>query len=379
MLVVHLLGIAVATLALAGAVYTLMTAWLAGRFGTTASARVSAFPAMTILKPLHGDEPALEACLETFFAQDYPAPFQLLFGVQSATDGAIAVVERLKTRHPAADAALVVDPTSHGTNAKVSNLIAMSSAVRHGIVVLSDSDIAVAPDYLRAVAAALEPENVGAVTCPYTGWAAGGLGSRFSAMGINFHFLPNALAGVALGLVQPCFGSTIAIKGTVLAEVGGFHAFADFLADDYEIGRAVRGTGRSVPVVPPVVRHACDEGRLSDWFSHELRWLRTTRVIAAAGHFGSVITYPIPLGLLGVILLNFSGVGLFVLASTLAARAVLKWRLERHFGFDGGSLWLLPVVDVLSFAIFLVSLFGGQVEWRGARLKVDQDGALVQR
>ncbi|MDE2181991.1 MAG: bacteriohopanetetrol glucosamine biosynthesis glycosyltransferase HpnI [Alphaproteobacteria bacterium] len=379
MAVVHIMGLAVAGLALAGALYTALTAILACRFRATPDKAAASLPPMSVLKPLHGDEPALDLNLETYFVQDYPAPYQLLFGVQSRSDAAIATVERLRARHPEVDATLVIDGRSHGTNAKVSNLVNMSASIRHGLVVVSDSDISVPPTYLRELAVALEPDTVGAVTCPYTGWAARGAGSLFCAMGINFHFLPNALAGVALGLVTPCFGSTIAVKGAVLAEIGGFAAFANFLADDYEIGRAVRATGRRVPVAPPMVRHACGENSLSEWFSHELRWQRTTRVIAAAGHAGSIITYPIPLGLLGAILLGFSGFGVAVLATTVLSRVVLKWRLERHFGFDGGSFWMLPAADLLSFAIFLVSLFGGRVEWRGARLKVDHDGALLQR
>jgi ceramide glucosyltransferase len=328
---------------------------------------------------LHGDEPALEQNLETFFAQDYPAPFQIVLGVDSASDSAIPIVERLRARYPGVDVAVAVDGRRHGTNAKVSNLINMRGAARHDVFVLSDSDIAVTKDYLRRLAAELEPGDVGAVTCPYTGWAAGGLGSRFCAMGVSFHFLTNAITGVELGLAEPCFGSTIAVKRPVLDGVGGFEAVANILADDYEIGRLVRQEGHRLVVSSMVVRHACAERTVGGWLAHELRWTRTTRVVAPAGHAGSIITYPIPLALLGAILLGFSWVAVGILASTAAARAVLKWSVERHFGGDGGSLWLLPVGDTLSFAVFLVSLFGGSVEWRGARLQVKQDGALLQR
>jgi ceramide glucosyltransferase len=376
MIFFYWIGWLLTLLAICGAAYTLLAAYLAGRFAHTPAATAARLPAMTVLKPLHGDEPALEANLETFFTQDYPAPLQLVFGVSRADDPALAVVDRLRALHPDVETAVVTDARRHGANAKVSNLVNMRQAARHEVYVLSDSDIAVPSDYLRRLAAGLEREEVGAITCPYTGWGAAGFASCLCAMGIDYQFLPNAIAGVSLGLVTPCFGSTIALKRAVLDEIGGFEAFAAKLADDYEIGRAVRAAGRSVVVDPMIVRHACSEASMGDWLAHELRWARTTRVLAPAGHAGSVVTFAIPLGALGAILSSFT---LFSLASTLVARAVLKWRIDRLFGCNGGPLWLLPMRDVASFCVFLVSLWGGAVEWRGERLHVTQSDALSNR
>ncbi len=372
------LGWLMAVLASCGAAYAVMAAVFAGRFARLPARSTSAFPPATILKPLHGDEPRLEDCLGTFFAQDYPAPVQLVFGVQDEHDPAVAVVDRLRARHPDIDTALVVDARRHGANAKVSNLINMYAAARHGVLVLSDADIAVPPDYLRKVTAALEPSEVGAVTCLYTGVAAGGLGSRFTAMGIDYHFLPNVLTGLSLGLAEPCFGSTVALRRALLDEIGGFKAFAEYLADDYEIGRAVRAKGYHVAIPNMTVRPSCSENGIGEWLAHELRWARTLRVVAPAGHVGSVVTYAIPLALLGTILSGFTLFPLGALATSLAARAALKWRIDKIFGGEGGPLWLLPVRDVLSFGVFLASLFGVSVEWQGERLRVKQDGALLK-
>ena len=165
-----------AVLALCGAAYTMMAAVLAGCYAPKEEPAAKAPPPLTLLKPLHGAEPHLEANLGTFFTQVYPAPFQLVFGVQAADDPAIAVVRRLSARHPGVAVELVVDATRHGSNAKVSNLINLQAAVRHEVLILSDSDIAVPSNYLARVAASLQPENVGAVTCFYTGWAGAGLG-----------------------------------------------------------------------------------------------------------------------------------------------------------------------------------------------------------
>ncbi len=372
------LGWSLAALALGGAIYTILSAVFVGRYAPRSEPAASAPPAVTVLKPLHGAEPHLEDNLATFFTQDYTAPFQLVFGIQDGNDPAINVVERLRARHPNVEAALVVDGRRHGSNAKISNLINMQAAAHHDVLILSDADIAVSSDYLGRVAAALQPKEVGVVTCLYTGWAGAGFGSRLCAMGIDYQFLPNAVVSLVLGLAEPCFGSTIAIKRAVLEEIGGLRAFAGFLADDYEIGRAVRGKGYHIAIPRLVVRHACNEKNIGEWLAHELRWARTLRVVAPAGHVCSIVTHAIPLALLGTMLSGFTLFDVTCLVTTLTARAVLKWRIDRLYGCNGGPLWLLPARDVLSFGVFLVSLFGGSVEWQGSRLRVEQNGALSE-
>jgi ceramide glucosyltransferase len=371
-----ILGWSLAALALGGAIYTVMAAISVRRYAPRSEPAAAVPPSVTVLKPLHGAEPHLEDNLATFFAQDYPAPFQLVFGIQDKSDPAIDVVARLRARFPHVEAALVVDGQRHGSNAKISNLINMQTAARHDVLILSDSDIAVSSDYLGRVAAALQPKGVGAVTCLYTGWAGAGFGSRLCAMGIDYQFLPNAVTSVVLSLAEPCFGSTIALRRAVLDEIGGFKAFVDFLADDYEMGRAVRAKGYHIVIPRFVVRHACNERNIGEWLAHELRWARTLRVVAPAGHVCSIVTHAIPLALLGIILSGFTLFAVACLVTTLAARAALKWRVDLCYGCNGGPLWLLPVRDVLSFGVFLVSLFGGSVEWQGEHLRVEQDGVL---
>ncbi|MDE2267066.1 MAG: bacteriohopanetetrol glucosamine biosynthesis glycosyltransferase HpnI [Alphaproteobacteria bacterium] len=365
-----------AVLAFCGTAYAVMATVFVGRFSRSPASAAVGYPPVTILKPLHGDEPRLEDNLETFFTQEFAAPFQIVFGVQDGGDPAIGVVDRLRARHPGVDAALIVDARRHGANAKVSNLTNMYGAARHDVLVLSDADIGVSSDYLSRVVAALEPADVGAVTCLYISAVAGGPGARLTAMGIDYHFLPNVLTGLGLGLAEPCFGSTIALRRALLEEIGGFGAFASYLADDYEIGRAVRAKGYRVAIPNLAVRHTCGEQGVGDWLAHELRWARTLRVVAPSGHVGSVVTYAIPLAVLGTILSGFTLFSLTALATSLAARAVLKWRIDKIFGGEGGPLWLLPVRDVLSFGVFLASLFGGSVEWQGEHLRVKHDGAL---
>jgi ceramide glucosyltransferase len=374
-----LLGFVFALLGLFGGLYALLAVYFAGRFVRAGHKTAPVYPPLSLLKPLHGDAASLEADLESFFSQDYPAPVQLVFGVHDKADTAVAVVERLRARYPKIQTVLVTEDRRRGSNPKISNLINMEAAALHDTVVISDSDIRVAPDYLRQVAATLAPAEVGAVSCLYTGWAAAGPASQLEAMGINYQFLPNVLVGMGLGMAAPCFGSTIAIKKPVLEKIGGLAAFADQLADDHEIGRAVRAKGWTVVFPAFAVRHACDETNLPGWLHHELRWMRTIRSVDPAGHFGSFITQPIPLALAGALLSGFTAFSSLALILAFLARVALKARIDALFGGEKGPLWLLPLRDVLSFAAFLMSLSGGKVVWQNQPLHVRQGGALFKR
>lgn len=376
MIVVHIFGWLFVVLALAGSVYALLAAWLAGRFAMKDVPPSGNFPPLTILKPLHGDEPLLEANLSSFCLQDYPAPFQLVFGVQDANDSAIAIVENLKRRYPQIDMTLVVDTRRRARNPKIANLLNMEGAIRYETIVLSDSDIAVDHDYLRRVALALSPESVGGVTCLYTGRAGLSLVSQLSAMGVSYHFLPNVIVGLGLKMATPCFGSTIAVKGSVLREIGGFAAFSDQLADDNAIGKAIRSRGHILAIPSFAVRHTATEATWREWLFHELRWMRTIRTVDAPGHAGSVVTHAFPLSLLGLIVTGGAQFAFVATGIALLVRILLKWRLDHVFYHPAGPAWLLPLRDVLSFCVFLTSLFGGSVVWQNERLTVREDGAL---
>lgn len=384
MLIFLLLGWTFCGLALCGTAYALLAARFAGRFIKKPLPDNASRAAVSLLKPLHGGAPGLAESLESFCRQDYAGPVQIVFGVQDAADPSIPIVEALKVRFPALEIALVLDDKSHGPNAKVSNLANIMAAARHDLLILSDDDIAVPPDWLAAVTRALDAPGIGLVTCLYTGATAANanLWSILAAMGNSYDFLPNAILGSSLGLADPCFGSTIALRRGMLESIGGFAAFTDYLADDYEIGRAVREKGYRIAIPALSVRHGCREDSLRDLFRHELRWTRTIRLLNPRGHLGSIVTLPLPLAILGAVFLGFGGVfslfGGLAIGVAVASRLFLKWRIDAIFGADAGSAWLLPLRDLLSFAVFLASLFGGTVHWRGTRFAVQASGAMTR-
>ena len=363
---------------LAGAAYAVACMLAATQFAKKSMPANAPLLPVTVLKPLHGAEAQLAENLESFCRQDYGGPVQLLLGVQQGDDGAHAIAAKVRGNHPELDIAITVGAARHGTNPKISNLLNTVPAAKHDLLALSDSDIGVPTNYLATVTAALQSPGVGAVTCCYTGRpAVCGLWARLSAMGINQHFLPDVLFALTHGLASPCFGSTIALDRRVLSEIGGFRAFADRLADDYEIGRAVRARGYRIEVPPLMVSHSCAEASPSALICHELRWARTIRLINPAGFAGSLLTHALPLALMGCLLLNFAMIPAGILAAALAARVWLAVHINTRFG-TRDPIWLVPVRDLLSFVIFIGALFASRVEWRGARFRVSSTGAMAQ-
>lgn len=386
LMALHIVGYAFLALTAVGVLYALAAGALVRRFMRRALPAAAERPAVTLLKPLHGDEPGLYEALTSFVALDYAGPVQIVFGTHTEDDPAAAVARRLQADHPDRDIQLVADPRLAGQNRKIANVINMMAAARHDVLVLSDSDIAVPPDYLTRITDALAGPGVGVVTCLYTGTSrpaagSGGFWSRLAAMAISYQFLPNAVLGSSLGLAQPCFGSTIALSRPTLQAMGGFEAFADLLADDFEIGRAARAMGLTIAIPPMTVRHSCHEPDAASLVGHELRWGRTIRLIEGAGYAGSVVTHALPLSLIALACLGPAPVALAGVAAALAARAVLKLQVDAATGAErphiAGNLWLLPLRDVLSFAIFLASFASNQVSWRGRRFRVQPDGVLT--
>lgn len=358
-----------------GSCYALFAAFAARRFAGLPDTPAANFPAVTVLKPLHGAEPDLYSRLAGFCRQDYSGPVEIVFGVASAEDPAVGIVRRLIAEYPDRSLTLVIDARRHGANAKVSNLINMVAAACHDILVLSDSDIAVAPDYLRHVVGSLERPGTGLVTCLYRGIGSS-FWSQLAALAIDYHFLPNVLVGLRLKMATPCFGSTIALRKTTLAALGGFEAIADQLADDYALGDLVRRAGLAVSIPRHVVTHVCAERSAGDLFRHELRWARTIRSVAPLGFAGLAITYAVPLGLLGLLIGGLSPAAMLVLIA-LTCRFVLALELDDAFDLRSARLWLLPLRDLLSFVIFLASFFGRAIEWRGRRYGVQADKTLA--
>ena len=368
-----LVDICVAGAAL-GSFYHLTAIILVLRFPRARKVPPAPFPAVTILRPLHGNEPGLFGRIASLCRQDYLGRVDVICGVQQENDSAIPVV-RLLQATGRSEIELNIDGCEHGSNRKISNLINMLPAASQDVVVISDSDIAVDPHYVASLVAELEEPGVGAVTCAYHGTPAEGIWAQLSAMSINLQFLPNVIAAVSLNAAHPCLGATIALHREVLAQIGGFRRFADELADDYAIGSAVRALGRKVVVSRFTVGHVCFERDFRALWGRQLRAARTIQAIDPVGYAGTIFMHPLALSVVAAIL-GVSG-SFLLISAALICRLALCWAIERAIALPRHRYALIPVQDAIAFAIFLTSFFGREVEWRGKTFTV-ADGFLSQ-
>ncbi|RFB76416.1 bacteriohopanetetrol glucosamine biosynthesis glycosyltransferase HpnI [Methylovirgula sp. 4M-Z18] len=376
----QMLGQILEILIVVGCAYWLMAAWLVSRYGGARTVPlVTTYPSVTILKPLYGAEPNLAANLTSFIQQDYPAPIQVIFGVQSQFDKALPIVRSVMDAFPNRDLTLVVNSQRHGENPKISNLINMMPQARSDIILIADSDIGVDAAYVSRVVAELDRPNVGAVTCAYYGAGYGALWSRLMALAIDSHFLPNVVVGLALKLATPCFGATIALKRETLEMLGGFQAFTDVLADDYAIGEAVRRLGRQVIIPAFLVGHTCSHASFVELVAHEIRWAKTIANVDRAGFLGTGITHVIPLSLTALAIGGATERAALLVAASLLCRYLLLWSVARRFNLTGIAYWLLPVRDCLSFCVYLASFLPFEVRWKGDRFLVKMDGTMARR
>ncbi len=359
--------------------FTLAAAAAIAPLPRRSTARKSSRSPVTLLKPLCLAEPGLEDNLRSFFRQDYEGAIQIVFGAKCHDDPALRVVEKLRGIFPEANVEVVTDPKFCGANPKVANLINMTERARHDVLIMSDSDIRVRPDYVRQVVGAMDEPEVGAVSCLYSGKPVGNLWSKLAAMGIDYHFLPNARLGIALGLTEPCFGSTIAFRRQTLDEIGGFESLSNVLADDYELGRAIRERGYRLAIPPALtVEHICSQKSASALLHQELRWAKTNLWLAKSGYAGTLLTYPLPLALLACLFQGWSALSLMAVAAALISRVYLMFKCSRPLRLRADHVWLLPLRDILSFGVFVASFFGRTVIWRGTRYLAGPDGALAQ-
>lgn len=331
-------------------------------------------PPASILKPIRGLDPQFYACLRSHAAQDYPE-FEILFAVRDPNDPAAADVRRLTAEFPRRRIELFVTDVDLGPNEKVNSLERLRRECRHDVLVIDDSDILVGPDYLRRVVAPLSDPGVGLVTCLYRGVPGGGLPSLLEALWIATDFQPSVLVARMLG-IRFALGATMAVRRQQLDEVGGFAALAEFLADDYQLGKRLGDRGYEIAVSDTVVETMLPRQNWRTAWRHRLRWARTLRVCRPAGYAGMLVTFAIPISAAALVVApsTWPGVAVCLVFRLGAALAVGLARLRdpvvlRYF-------WLMPLTDLLTFALWLGSFLRRQIDWRAARFQLDQDGRI---
>ena len=328
-------------------------------------------PPLTLLKPLHGAEPDLEANLATFFEQDYPQ-YEILFCARSPQDAGLATARHVSAHYPNVPVRFLATGEPEYINAKVASMELMEKEAAHEILVISDSDVRVTPDYLRAVALPFADAKVGAITCPYRGVAAeGGLWARLEAVGMSVEMTAGVLVARMMEGMQFTLGPTMAFRRETIRRMGGFRVTADYCADDFVLGNETWKLGQIVVLSHHAIDHMVINSSFAASLKHQVRWMKSTRFSRPKGHFGAMLTFSLPFGLLGWIAAAAMGYpwwGMALLAWSVATRLALSLAVGRAVVRDRswfGLLVLYPIRDLMGFCFWAASYGSSKILWRG--------------
>ena len=366
-----------ALLTLAGVAYSTLALWGDRQFrrSATLQSRPDKLPGVSILKPLRGVDPRMYAGFVSHCTQRYAGPYEIVFGVASLEDQAVAEVARLRVEYPNIPIQLVECTERLGPNGKLSSLAQMLPHAAHEHLVVNDSDILVSPEYLTrimapfATALSSTERPLGLVTVPYLGRAERTFFSRLEALGIATDFIPGVLAARSLeGGLRFGLGSTLATTKTALASIGGFEALVDQLADDYELGARLYRAGFRVELVPEVVATTVPAYTWRAFADHQLRWSRSTRDSRRAGYLGLAFTYVLPWALATMLASGFALWSLSLLSLALLARVAVALSVGVGLLRDEQVLRdiaLLPIRDCLGLFFWAWSYASDTIIWRG--------------
>ena len=329
-------------------------------------------PAISILKPVHGSEPGFYDAIRSHATQQCHE-FEILFGIGNPQDPARAEIERLMRDFPDVPIRLVLCRTK-APNRKVGVLMDLAREARHPVLIVNDADISVPADYLPDVTAPLEDPDIGLVTCLYRA-EAHDWPSRFEALAIATEFAPSTLVAPWFGVSEFGLGSTLAFRRADLEAAGGFAAIADYLADDYQLGRRLHSLGRKNVLSHVVVSTRLASGSWRAAWRHQLRWARTIRLSRGGGYAGLPITF----ATLWAIVTACGGLwwtALALLVIRLAMAVSCGW-----FVLHSADVWkycyAIPIRDIWGVAVWAAGLFGSTVDWRGTKLRLDKEGRIV--
>jgi len=384
----NILSAALLALAVLGAatstVYSLMVAVGVLRFRRRAAASgVGDFlPPVSLLKPLHGNEPNLEENLASFFRQDYPH-FEILFCARHASDAGLEAARRAASRFPGVACRFLTCGEPAWPNARTFSLEVMRRAARFPILVATDSDVRVEPGYLTSVVQPLRDPRVGMVTCLYRGVARGGLWGHLEAMGMSVEMTSGVLVAEMLEGMRFALGPSMVMRQSTIEKIGGFEPVAQFFADDFVLGNWTAKAGERVVLSTCIIEHHLLSGSFKSSMAHQQGWATSTRFSRPLGHFGSLLTFAVPYGLLGLAVLAAAGhtaLGAGLLAFTWINRVLLCRLVAGSVVNDRIALrnaWLYPLRDLMGFCFWVGSYFGSRrLSYRGDPCELMAQGRL---
>jgi len=333
-------------------------------------------PPISVLKPLCGHDDGLEENLRSFMVQDYPE-YEVLFGVHRSDDSAVAVAEKIIAEFSGRiPARIIVTGESPIPNAKAFSLNRMVREAHYDVLVMSDSDVRVTPSLLSHLAQELQDDHVGLISCPYQAVPGKSLWSRLEAIGMNTELLGGVMVARMLEGMRFALGCTVAVRRSVLDDMGGFGYLQEFLAEDFVIGQRAAELGYGVLFSSYVIEHRIGSQGMMHNLGHRMRWARSTRRSRPLGYWGQIFTYPLPLALLFCAAYPTAWHVLFL---TLILRGIAALATARDIVHDPVTQkqwWLLPLQDVIGFFVWISGFVGDKIVWRDRKCTVLRDGRL---
>jgi ceramide glucosyltransferase len=339
-----------------------------------------AWPPVTILKPVHGLEWELEENLRSACELDYP-DYQLVLSVQSSDDPALPLLRALEAEYGEGRVTVAVTDSAPVVNGKVQNLIHALRSARHEIVLISDSDMRLRPDYLRAIVAPLADPQVGCVCTLYRAFGARSWYEKLELLSYNSEFIVNVIFAEVSRAYDFCPGCSVAIRRKALDEIGGFEPLLDYLVEDFELGRRINRLSWKTVLVPYFADTTVDLDGARAWWNHQVYWDQNTRAVNPIGFFFTFLIQPLPFALAFAALRGFDPLGWAVLAGTLAVRLVSRALIFLSIGDREGLRLLgwLPLRDLAGIGSWFTALFKRSFVWRDLRFGLTRDGRIVPR
>jgi ceramide glucosyltransferase len=333
---------------------------------------------VSILKPIRGIDPEAFENFASFCRQDYP-DYEIVFCVDNENDPALPVIERLGRDFPERQIRILFGSGRNAANDKVAKLSRLVREARYELLVISDSDVRVRPDYLRTVVAPLADPNVGAVTCFYVPADESTFVHSLQSIGMVSDFYAGVLVAQELDGIKFALGPTIATTRTRLAGFGGYAALENRPADDLLVGRLIAEQGYEVKLLRYSIQTVPDYDSIADLFHKRLRWIVVMRHMRPWGHFGLIFTQGLAWSLAAMVSRPSLLTGLVYLGGYCMLRSAMVW-LIGIYGLKQKSLWkkmpLLPIWDALALFIWLISFGRNSIRWRDKDYFI-QDGMLV--
>ena len=383
-LAISVIGIASST------IFLIMTLVAALRYGRRAkraqqealNVPLSSLPPVTILKPIHNMEAELEQNLESFFLQDYP-DYEIIVGARDAENPALQVAERVRARHPEIKSKVILSGPPTWPNAKVFSLEKMIAATERSYFVISDSDVRVAPDFLRNTIPPLLDSKVGLVTCMYRGVPASDFWSSLEALGLSVEMSSGVMVADMVEGMRFALGPAMTVRRDAIDAIGGIAVTADYYSDDFELGNRIWAKGYKVALSHHIVKNVLTPRSALRTLGDQLRWMKSTRYSRPAGHLGTGLTFAIPFGILGFVAaagLGLWTLGIWLLAITFVNRMIQSLAVGWGIAKDpraAALCWLYPLRDLAGFLIWIGSYTSRRFFWRGETYVFRRGGRIM--